>query len=196
MNKVNPHDRIEDAVCLRPRVHPCKRNSLVEPDARPVLRRGLFVGYHTIQNHQPQHNRPRHDNACRLTQLEQGSAEEIEKMLVGLLHVTPCHEYCRGEGQQAVSNRFLQRLVLEGQMRESVEDGNHHLIVDIWGKLAGRLVGQVAQAGEGVEIFPAIGQFRVQGVYKIVYLSLMRLMAAVNHATVCDKAVPYYPLSK
>ena len=149
-----------------------------------------------IQNHQPQHNRPRHDNACRLTQLEQGTAEEIEKMFVGLFHVMPCQKDCRGEGQQAGSNRFLQGVVLERQMRESVEDGNHHLVVGIRGKLAGRLVGQVAHAGEGMEIFPAIGQFRVQGVHERVYLSLMRLMAAANHTTVCDKAVPCDPLSK
>ena len=117
-------------------------------------------------------------------------------MLVGLLHVMPCHEYCRGEGQQGGSNRFSQRVVFERQMRESVEDGNHHLVVGIGGKLAGRLVGQVAQAGEGVEIFPAIGQFRVQGVYEGVDLSLVRLMAAANYTTVCDKAVPYDSLSK
>jgi len=81
-------------------------------------------------------------------------------------------------------------------MRESVEDGNHHLVVGIRGKLAGRLVGQVAHAGEGMEIFPTIGQFRVQGVHEGVYLSLMRLMAAANHTTICDKAVPCDPLSK
>jgi hypothetical protein len=44
-----------------------------------------------------------------------------------------------------------------------------------------------------VEIFPAIGQFWVQGVHEGTYL---RLMAAANHTMVRDKAVLYDPLSK
>ena len=196
MNKVNPHDGFQDPVCLWPRVHPSKRNSLFEPDAQPVLVGRLSVSYQMSQNRQPQHDRPWHDNACRLTQLQQGSAEETEKMLVGLLHVMPCQKDCRGEGQQAGPNGFLQGVVLERQVRESVKDGNHHLVVGIRGKLAGRLVSQVAHAGEGMEIFPAIGQFRVQGVHEGVYLSLMRLMAAANQTTVSDIAVPCDPLSE
>jgi len=84
-------------------------------------------------------------------------------------------------------------------MCESVEDIYHHLVIGMRGnagKAAGRLVGQVAHAGEWVEVFPAVAQFRIEGVCEGVCLSPLRLMTAANHTPVCDRAVPCNPFSE
>ena len=66
----------------------------------------------------------------------------------------------------------------------------------MWRELPSRLVGEIAYAGECVEIFPATTKSWVQGVDKLACLSFIGLVAATNDTTVCDEAVPNDALSE
>jgi len=111
-------------------------------------------------------------------------------MIVRLFQERARQEDCRAVNQQSHSNGLLQMVVREREVGKPVQDGHHHFVVGLGRELTSCLVGQVAQAGKGMDIFPAIIQSRVKLVEEGGCHNSMVFMVAANQTTSGDKAVP------